>query len=76
MNINDFLVNFSNQLDETEPSEIKADSVFRNFDEWSSLTGLSVLNMVEKKYKVTLTFDEMRRAVTVQDLYNIIKSKI
>lgn len=76
MNMNEFVSNFANQFDETDPSMINADSAFRDFEEWSSLTGLSVLNMVEKKYGVKLSFEELRQAITIQDLYTTVQSKI
>ena len=72
MELNDFVKNFAYQFDDTDESEIMADTNFKELDEWCSMIGLSVLNMIEKKYGVKLTFDEMKAAVTVEDLYNAI----
>ena len=47
----------------------------RDLDEWSSMIGLSLLNMAEKEYGVTLTFDELRHAITVQNLFDTIANK-
>ena len=75
MEINDFIKNFADQFDDTDASEITAETNFRDLEEWSSMIGLSVLNMSEKKYGVTLTFGELKSANTVQELFVVIANK-
>lgn len=76
MELKDFIDNFAAQMEETDPAEIKATTVFRDLDEWSSLSALSILAMVDEEYDVTLKGDDMKAAQTVEDLYNIVKSKL
>ena len=71
----EFIEKFVDQFDDLELEDVKPESVMRDFDEWSSMIGLSLLNMAEKEYGVTLTFDELRNAITVQDLFNTIVNK-
>ena len=47
MELNEFIENFAEQFDDTDASEIKADTVFKELDEWSSLVALSVIAMVD-----------------------------
>ena len=75
MELNDFIKNFAYQFDDTDESEIMADTHFRELDEWCSMIGLSVLNMIDKKCGVKLTFDEMKGANTVEELYKLVLSK-
>lgn len=75
MSIEEFVKHFADQFDDTDPSEITAETEFHDLDEWSSMIGLSLLNMAEKEYGVTLTFDELRHAITVQNLFDIIEKK-
>lgn len=75
MEIKEFIENFADQFDDTEASEITVETNFRDLEEWSSMIGLSLLNMSEKKYGIQLTFDELRSANTVQDLFDIISKK-
>ena len=70
-----FLENFKAQFEETELSQITGETVFRNIEEWSSLISLSVIAMVDEEYGVTLKGDEMKRAKTIRDLYDIVISK-
>ena len=72
----DFLKNFANQFDDTDASEITFETNFRELDEWSSLLALAVMNMIGKKYDVRLNPDEMKTANTVQELYDLVNSKL
>ena len=75
MEIKDFIVNFADQFEDTDPEEITADTQFHDLEEWDSLVALAVLNMTEKKYGKKITFDEMKKCVTVTDLFNLIDKK-
>ena len=76
MELGDFIKNFAEQFDDTDPSEIKADTRFRDIDEWSSLVGLSVIAMVDEEFNVLLKGEDMRQANTPAELFEIVKSKM
>lgn len=76
MELNDFIAHFAEQFDETDPNEIMASTVFHEMEEYSSLIALSIIAMVDEEYDVQLKGDDMRSAVTVEDLFNIVKSKV
>jgi acyl carrier protein len=76
MDIKDFVANFADQFDDTDPEMITAGTAFHDLEEWSSLIALSVLNMVNKQYGYNMTFDEMKPCVTVEDLFNFVASKV
>ena len=75
MELNEFIENFAEQFDDTDASEIKADTVFKELDEWSSLVALSVIAMVDEEYDITIKGDEIWNSNTVEDLFNAIKAK-
>lgn len=75
MEIKDFIQNFADQFDETDASVFKADTIFHDLDEWSSLIALSIIAMIDEEYDITIKGDEMRSAVTIEDLFNIVKAK-
>lgn len=72
---NEFIANFADQFDETDASEIQADTEFHEIDEWGSLTGMGVIAMVKTVYGKTITGKEIRECVTVEDLFNLVESK-
>ncbi len=75
MDINSFIENFAGQFYETSPEQFKADTKFREIDEWSSLIALSIIAMVDEEYEVTLKGDDIKNAQTIQDLFNTVQSK-
>ena len=75
MELNEFIAAFADLFDDTDPTEITATSVFHDFDEWSSLIGMSVIAMAKTQYGKTITGKEIRSCNTVADLFNFIASK-
>lgn len=75
MKIEEFVTAFADQFDETDPSEITAQTSFHDLDEWDSLIALAVLNMTEKKFGKKITFDEMKKCDTVEDLFQVVEEK-
>ena len=75
MELKEFVENFAEQFDDTDASEIKANTVFHELEEWSSLVGMSIIAMVKTTYGKTVTGKEIRNCVTVEDLFNIVSSK-
>ena len=75
MELKDFIANFADQFEDTDPEEITAETKFHDLDEWDSLIALAVLNMTEKKMGKKITFDDMKKCDTVENLYNVILAK-
>ena len=75
MELNDFIKNFAEQFDDTDPSEITSTTEFHELDEWSSLTGMSIIAMAKTVYGKTITGKEIRVCETVEDLFNLVASK-
>lgn len=76
MELNEFIANFAEQFDETDASVFTPETAFHDLDEYSSLIALSIIAMVDEEYDVALKGDDMKAAVTIEDLYNIVKSKM
>ena len=75
MEIKELIENFAEQFDDTDLSELKPDTVFHELDEYTSLIALSIIAMVDEEYGVTLNANDMSSAVTIEDLFNTVKSK-
>ena len=75
MILEEFVNDFAELFDDTDPSEITADCEFHSLDEWSSLTGLGIIAMVKTKYGKSVSGAEVRGCVTVEDLFNLVSSK-
>lgn len=75
MELKNFIKNFADQFEETDVNEIKAETVYKKLDEWSSLTALSIIAMVDEEYDITIKGEDIKNSETVEDLYNIVISK-
>ena len=76
MDLNSFVAHFAEQFDFTDLEEFKPETIFRDLDEWSSLMALSIIAMVDEEYNVTLQGNDMKAAVTIEDLFEIVQSKL
>lgn len=76
MEIQVFVEQFASQFDDTDASEFKPETCFRDLDEWNSFLALSVMAMIKSEYDVAVTAQEMRDAQTIQDLFHIVNSHI
>ena len=75
MEIKDFIEKFVEAVEIEDAATCTAEVKFRDLKEWSSLAALSVIAMVDEEYDVTLKGDDIRNAITIEDLYNTVKSK-
>ena len=73
MDLNDFIVKFAEQFDETDVNEFKAGTEFKGLADWSSMIALSIIAMVDEEYGVTIKGDDIRKSTTIEDLFNIVK---
>lgn len=76
MNLEQFIVNFTDLFDETDPDTISAMTRFKELDEWSSLFALSVIAMIDEEYDVEFRGDDIRNSTTVEDLFTIVQSRV
>jgi acyl carrier protein len=74
--LEEFVVLFAEQFDDTDPSVITSDTKFHELDEWSSLIGLSVIAMVDEEFDVALKGDDVKNSITVEDLFNRVIEKL
>lgn len=75
MNINDFIAKFADLFDDTDASEINANTKFHELDEWSSLSGMGLIALARTAFGKALTGKEIKDCVTIQDLFNLLESK-
>lgn len=73
--LEEFVTLFAEQFEDTDISVFSASTHFHDLDEWSSLIGLSIIAMVDEEYEVTLRGDDIRKAVTIEDLFNTVRDK-
>ncbi len=76
MIIEEFIQNFADQFDNPEITGLLPETRFRDIEEWSSLTALTIIAMVDEIYKVRINGDDIRKSETIEDIFNIVKSRL
>lgn len=69
MKINKFLLDFEQQFDDLELNSITSETEFRSIPEWSSLSALLIISMIDSEYNVSINGEDIRNAKTVKDLF-------
>lgn len=71
----EFIKNFASQFDSMDESEFSAETKFKELDDWSSITSLYTIAMIDENYGVQITGNDIRESETLSDLYNKVIAK-
>ena len=75
MTLDEFVKAFAAEFDETPEDQFMADTEFKALEEWSSLTALSIIAMIDEQMDKTVTGADIRASKTIEDLFNLANSK-
>jgi len=75
MDLNEFVKHFAEQFDEIPPEVFKPTTIFKDLEDWSSLTALSIIAMVDEELDKRITGADIRNCSSIEDLYLLIQSK-
>ncbi len=75
MTLQEFVEAFAAEFDDTELNMFKPETEFKTLEEWSSLTALSIISMIDEQLDKVVTGADIRASKTIEDLYNLAISK-
>ena len=70
MEIQEFVKKIAEQYFDTPAELFKPETEFRQFEEWSSMTGLCILTMIKDEFGFFLDPATFKTLTTIQDVYN------
>lgn len=76
MEIQEFIEKFAENFEEVTVEDFAPETNFKELDEWSSFLALSVMAMIGDEYDVTISAQEMRDVETVQEIFDVVNSKL
>ncbi len=76
MKIEDIIQRIEEEFDDLEPGMLKAETEFQEVIDFNSVNALILIALVDAEYEVTLTANDLKPALTVGNLFEIIKSRI
>ena len=74
MELEKFVEQFAEQFFDTPADMIKADTEFRQLEEWSSMTGLCILTMIKDEYGFFLDPNIFKQCKTISDVFEQVKN--
>lgn len=75
MDISYFIEKFATQFDNIDFKVLKSDTKFRQLDNWSSVTALLIISMIDDEYEVIISGEDIVNSTTIQDLFDIVNTK-
>lgn len=76
MELVDFIEKIAEQFDDVDVEQLNSATRFRELDGYTSLVALLIITMIDEEYDVTVTGDDMKQQVTIDDLYNLVSSRL
>lgn len=73
--INIFIELFAAELPRTKSIDLTPETIFRDLDDWSSLSLLSILEMIEEEFGVSIRGFDLREAKSINDLYLLVQKR-
>lgn len=75
MTLDEFVKAFAEEFDETPTESFTPATVYKDLDEWGSLTALSIIALAMEGFEKKITGADLRGCNTIEDLYNLIQTK-
>ena len=75
MSLDEFTQKFAGCFNQTDPGLIKPNTEYKTAEEWGSMLALIVIAMIDVETGKAITGEDLKTALTVADLYEIVKSK-
>lgn len=73
--MDDFLIKFGEAIEIEDPQALTPETEFKNLDDWNSMAVLLTIAMADEEYDVEIDGNDIRKAITLKDLYNLIQGK-
>jgi len=76
MNITTFISQIENEIEELTPGTLRPETEFTSLKEWSSMHVLILIALIDTEYNVTITGADLQQCKSVNDLFNVVKSRV
>lgn len=76
MEINEFVALIESEFEEVQPGTLTAETSIKDIEGWSSMHALILIALVDNHFDVLLTGAEMKDLTTIEELFNLVQSKL
>jgi acyl carrier protein len=74
--IEEFIKNLEAEFEDLEPGKLKPESNFREAFEWNSINALILIALIKTEYNVSINAEDIQKSKTVNDIFEIVKSRM
>ena len=74
--IENFIKNIEAEFEDLEPGKLKPESNFREAFEWNSINALILIALIKTEYNVSINAEDIQKSKTVNDIFEIVKSRM
>lgn len=75
MEINEFLGHLIEEFEDLGVFELTSDTVLKDIPGWNSMHILLLVSMIDYRYRVLLSGEQLKNVLTVHDLFELVKEK-
>lgn len=76
MNIEGFIEIIEEEFEDIEQGILKPESDFKKELEWSSVNALIMITLVNTEFDIIINANDINNSKTIQELYDLVLSKI
>lgn len=74
--IEEFIKKLEGEFEDLEPGKLKPESIFRDAFEWNSINALILIALIKTEYNVAINAEDIQKSKTVNDIYEIVNSRL
>jgi acyl carrier protein len=74
--IEEFITKLEEEFDDVPSGSLKDSTNYREIENWGSMHALIIIALVDTEWDVSLSGSDLKSTNTIQELYDIVVSKI
>jgi acyl carrier protein len=74
--IQDFIKHIEAEFEDLKPGTLTPESNFREAFEWNSINALILIALIKTEYNVSINAGDIQNSKTVNDIFEIVKSRM
>lgn len=75
MEMNDFVKKVAEQYEDAENIVFKPGTEYKKLEQWSSITALSIIAMIDEEYGKSIKGNDIQNSNTLEELYKVCLGK-
>lgn len=76
MQLDTFIAHIEEEFEDLPAGIATGETAFRQLPGWSSMMALILIARIDSEYSVNLTAEELAEATTINDLFELVKTRV